>query len=81
MPLVDCIREDVVTCDPFVADRNDTLRNVMEAAREQGVRRFPVADDDSRLVGIVTMDDDVRILASEMNCVTEITRESSPTAR
>lgn len=73
--------QDVMTCDPFVVDRNDTLWNVMDAAREQGVRRFPVVDDDLRLVGIVTMDDVVRILASEMNCVTEIIRTSSPSAR
>ena len=72
---------DVMTCDPFVVDRNDTLWNVMASAREQGVRRFPVVDDDQRLVGIVTMDDVVRILASEMNCVTDIIRESSPSAR
>lgn len=72
---------DVMTCDPFVVDRNDSLRNVMECAREQGVRRFPVVDDDQRLVGIVTMDDVVRILANEMNCVTDIIRASSPSAR
>ncbi len=72
---------DVMTCDPFVVDRNDTLWNVMECAREQGVRRFPVVDDDHRLVGIVTMDDVVRILANEMNCVTDIIRASSPSAR
>jgi CBS domain-containing protein len=73
--------QDVMTRDPFVVDRNDTLWNVMECAREQGVRRFPVVDDDQRLVGIVTMDDVVRILASEMNCLTDIIRESSPLAR
>lgn len=73
--------QDVMTRDPFVVDRNDTLWNVMECAREQGVRRFPVVDDDLRLVGIVTMDDVVRILASEMSCVTDIIRASSPSAR
>jgi len=72
---------DVMTCDPFVVDRNDTLWNVMEVAREQGVRRFPVVDDRSRLVGIITMDDVVRILANEMSCVTDIIRQSSPQAR
>jgi signal-transduction protein with cAMP-binding, CBS, and nucleotidyltransferase domain len=72
---------DVMTCDPFVVDRNDTLWNVMASAREQGVRRFPVVDDDQRLVGIVTMDDVVRILASEMSCVTDIIQSSSPSAR
>lgn len=72
---------DVMTPDPFVVDRNDTLWNVMACAREQGVRRFPVVDDDRRLVGIVTMDDVVRILASEMNCVTDIIQASSPSAR
>jgi CBS domain-containing protein len=72
---------DVMTSDPFVVDRNDTLWNVMECAREQGVRRFPVVDDDRRLVGIITMDDVVRILASEMNCVTDIIQSSVPSAR
>jgi CBS domain-containing protein len=72
---------DVMTSYPFVVDRNDTLWNVMECAREQGVRRFPVVDDDRRLVGIITMDDVVRILASEMNCVTDIIQSSVPSAR
>jgi CBS domain-containing protein len=79
-PVRTCVR-DVMTSDPFVVDLNDTLWNVMECAREQGVRRFPVVDDDRRLVGIVTMDDVVSILASEMNCVTDIIRASSPSAR
>ncbi len=72
---------EVMTGDPFVVDRNDTLWNVMDCAREQGVRRFPVVDDDRRLVGIITMDDVVRILASEMDCVTDIIQSSSPSAR
>ncbi len=72
---------EVMTGDPFVVDRNDTLWNVMECAREQGVRRFPVVDDDRRLVGIITMDDVVRILASEMDCVTDIIQSSAPSAR
>ncbi len=72
---------DVMTCDPFVVDKNDTLWNVMDVAREQGVRRFPVVDDAQRLVGIITMDDVVRILANEKSCVTDIIRQSSPEAR
>jgi CBS domain-containing protein len=41
------------------------------AMRENHVRRVPVVDDDGRLVGIVTLDDLVRVLGQELQHLVE----------
>ena len=41
-------------------------------------RRLPIVDCDGKLVGIITADDIVRLLAEELRCVTDIIREESP---
>jgi CBS domain-containing protein len=39
--------------------------------KEAGVRRLPVVDDDGFLIGIVTVDDLVRVLSREMSSIIE----------
>ncbi len=46
----------------FDAGVFDTTRTLMES----GVRRLPVVDDDGRLVGLVTLDDLLRVLSREL---------------
>lgn len=69
---------EIMTREPVVADQDTGLFEAMQCARESRVRRLPVVDDDDRLVGIITMDDIVRLLAEEMRCVNEVILEASP---
>jgi CBS domain-containing protein len=39
--------------------------------KENGVRRLPVVDEDGRLVGLVTLDDLLRVLSRELTNLTE----------
>jgi CBS domain-containing protein len=45
----------------------DTTQAMMSA----GVRRLPVVDEDGRLVGIVTLDDLLRVLSRELSNLTD----------
>jgi predicted transcriptional regulator len=54
--------EHVVT-----ANEADSLLDLMRSMRENGVRRVPVVGFQDELMGIVTMDDVLKILAQEMN--------------
>ena len=60
--LEDIMNERVVT-----ANEADSLLDLMRSMREHGVRRVPVVGVQDELMGIVTMDDVLKILAQEMN--------------
>lgn len=54
---------DIMPGDLAVVSEDAGLYEVVEAMSDQGVRRLPVVAGDGRLVGIVTADDVVRVLA------------------
>ena len=45
----------------------DSLTDLMRAMRDHGVRRLPVVNAGAELIGIVTMDDVLKILVRELN--------------
>ncbi|MFY9183051.1 MAG: CBS domain-containing protein [Limnohabitans sp.] len=47
----------------------DSLLDMMRCMREHGVRRLPVVGQQDELMGIVSMDDVLKILAQEMNAL------------
>jgi CBS domain-containing protein len=57
---------DVMARDLVLIDENDGVFEAIEAMQERGVRRLPVVTSDGRLVGIVTLDDVLRMLANEI---------------
>jgi CBS domain-containing protein len=63
--------------DDLVTARDDTsLADALRLMQERGVRRLPVVDQAGALVGIVTVDDVIRVLAEEMGeLVTLMNRE------
>ena len=59
--------EDVMCENLVTADETDSMLDLMRAMREHGVRRLPVVGQQDELMGIVTLDDVLKILAHEMN--------------
>ncbi len=51
--------------------QDDGVLDTTEAMMEAKVRRLPVIDDDGRLVGIVALDDLLRVLSRELSNVIE----------
>ena len=59
--------EDVMSERLVTAQEDDALPQLMQSMREHGVRRVPVVGIHDELMGIVTLDDVLKILAQEMN--------------
>lgn len=57
---------DVMSQELATVDENDGVFEAIEAMQDRGVRRLPVVTADGRLVGIVTLDDVMRMLANEL---------------
>jgi CBS domain-containing protein len=53
-------------------DTEDTGQ-VLERMRAHGVRRIPVVDRDGAAIGIIALDDLLRLLVAEMNALFEVT--------
>ena len=59
--------EDIMSEQLVTVSETDSLTDLMHAMRDHGVRRLPVVDARDELMGIVTMDDALRILVRELN--------------
>lgn len=59
--------EDIMSDRLVTAHEADSLLDVMRAMREHGVRRVPVVGVQDELVGLLTLDDALKILSQEMN--------------
>lgn len=58
--------EDVMTTDLVTAREDDSLIDLMHTMRGKGVRRIPVVGVAGELIGVVTLDDVLDILAQEL---------------
>jgi CBS domain-containing protein len=58
---------DIMSKDVAFADQGASLQHILEYAKERGVRRIPLVDSSKRLVAIVTLDDVIAELASELS--------------
>lgn len=57
--------EDVMSEPTVTLREEDSLIDVMRAMRRHGVRRLPVVTPDGALVGLVTLDDVLKVLSEE----------------
>jgi CBS domain-containing protein len=58
--------EDVMSTDLVTAREDDSLIDLMHTMRRKGVRRIPVVGGQDELIGVVTLDDVLDILAQEL---------------
>ena len=61
--------EDIMSERVVTVNEADSLLDLMRSMREHGVRRMPVVGLQDELMGIVSMDDVLKILAQEMNAL------------
>lgn len=57
---------DVMTPDPLTINANLGVTEAIEALHDRGVRRAPVVDDGGNLLGVITLDDLLPVVASEL---------------
>jgi CBS domain-containing protein len=69
---------DVMHRDPTVVRESSSLDTAVRVMRRDVVRRLPVVDDSGRLTGILTCDDALQLVASELAGVAEAVRAQFP---
>lgn len=69
--------EDVMTEGVFTVESDYELFELFTEMGKHNVRRIPIVEDDE-LAGIVTLDDLLAVLHSEMGNITEVTKAESP---
>lgn len=57
---------DAMSAEPVTVREGDSMFDALRLMRQRGVRRVPVTGDKGQLVGIVTVDDVLEIIAEEM---------------
>lgn len=67
IPLDSVTIGDVMTRPAVTARKDDSVLEAMERMRTIGVRRMPVVDADGLLIGIISVDDMLEIIAEEMS--------------
>lgn len=77
MLIGDLTAEDVMTHGVYTADVDDSLFTVLNEMCSESLRRVPVVKD-GELHGIVTLDDFVVLLSTELNNVGSIIAAESP---
>jgi CBS domain-containing protein len=68
--------EDAMTRHPLIAYESDDVYEVLERMREKGVRRIPVVNSEDYLVGVLAIDDILRMIFHELgNLVSLVKKE------
>ncbi|MHB9285913.1 CBS domain-containing protein [Halobacteriales archaeon Cl-PHB] len=69
---------DVMTPDPATMPVEAGILQLTDAMQQAMVRRMPIVDDQGTLVGIVTLDDVMRLLATELYDLASVVQAESP---
>ena len=70
---------DVMSRDPYTCAANDDVETAIRTMEEHQVRRVPVVDDQSRLVGIIAQADIARRLQRPRKVAEAVEEISRPT--
>ncbi|MGR8980914.1 MAG: CBS domain-containing protein [Gammaproteobacteria bacterium] len=63
---------DLVSRDLIVANENDEVSETIKIMRQKGIRRLPVVDGAGALIGIVTLDDLIDLIAEELKDLADL---------
>lgn len=75
--LSDQTAEDLMSGEIVTGTDEMTVLEALEQLNENGIRRLPVVDEDEELIGIVTLDDIIVLLGSELEDTAGIIQSQS----
>ena len=70
--------ESIMTRDLLTIRKDTGIFDAIQEMKTSGVRRMPIVDSGGRLVGLLTVDDLIRLLAREMADIARIIGKESP---
>jgi CBS domain-containing protein len=70
--------DDLVGGDLVAADQSMSVFDALQRMSEHDIRRLPVVGDDDTLEGIVTLDDILVLLSTELSRASDIIKAQSP---
>lgn len=69
--------QDIMSGDLISGTTSMTVFDALDKMSEENIRRFPIVDEDGSLAGIVTLDDLLVLLGTELQKATQIIKEQS----
>lgn len=63
---------DIMSSNPIVCRTEDSVTDALSQMRRHGIRRIPVTDAQDILVGIVTLDDLLEIVAEQLQTFVQV---------
>ena len=70
----------VMTEAPETVFEQDAIEQAITVMRRERCRRLPVVDEDGQLVGLLSLDDVLQLLAEELTTVGQLLEEQTPQA-
>ena len=68
-----------IMSDQVTAGRDTmSIHDALQRLREENIRRLPITDDNNTLVGIISLDDIMVFLGTELQAATDIIEAQSP---
>ena len=74
----DVLIESVMTRDLVTIKKDTGIFDAIQEMKNVGVRRMPIVDNGGRLVGLLTVDDIIRLLSREMADISRIIGKEGP---
>jgi CBS domain-containing protein len=71
---------EVMTAAPKTIFENDSIESALTLMRRGNFRRVPVVDSSNKLVGLVTLDDILMLLAEEFSDIGNLLERETPRA-
>lgn len=69
---------DVMSPNPTSVTEDSSIEKALEVMRSVAVRRLPVVDDEGGLIGVVTLDDILLLMAEDFAQLRALLTQSSP---
>ena len=74
----DTLLRDVMTASPKTISEGDAIESALALMRRGNFRRVPVVDSNNKLVGLVTLDDVLMLIAREFSDIGRLLEHETP---